>query len=138
MKLGSNIFGNKGKLHDFRDIFRNLIVVHGRKVLRTLSLLMLVPLVLATITSCATRQRMAYEDLIRLQLDCKNKDAQIRFLKTQLTTPGERAIAAFNSTSVLAILGQHLNGTYEDNQRIYKRQYDATAKGLIWEARTHC
>jgi hypothetical protein len=138
MKYRNDILGNKGKYPKFRDIFSNLIVVRRRKIARTLCLLMLAPIVLANITSCATRQRMDYEDLIRLQLDCKNKDAQIRFLKTQLTTTGERMIAAFNSTSLLSILGQQINGTYEDNQRIYKRQYDAAAKGLIWEARTFC
>ena len=95
--------------------------------------------VVSLLAGCgAPRQRMAYNDLIRMKIDCSNKDAQIRFLQTQMSTPGERSFLAFNSSGLLGIIGQKINGTYDNNQRIYHREYDSSAKGMIWGIRTQC
>ena len=90
------------------------------------------------LAGCATRQRMDYNDLNRMKVDCKNKAAQEQFLKTQLTTPNERFISGLGLTSLSGSLMQMFNGTYEDNKRIFTRKYDAVAKTLLWELRTSC
>jgi hypothetical protein len=92
----------------------------------------------SVLTGCATRQRMDYNDLAHMQVDCKNKAAQEQFLKTQLTTPNERFISGLGVTSLSGSLMQMFNGTYEDNKRIFTRKYDGAAKRLLWELRTSC
>lgn len=79
----------------------------------------------AMIAGCATTPRMDIMDLQTFQIDCANKDAQIRFLESQLTTPNSRLAALFS-----------LN--FSQSKAIYDRDYDATAKKLIWDLKSHC
>ena len=69
--------------------------------------------------------RMDIMDLNTFQIDCANKDAQIRFLESQLTTPNSRLASLFSPNVV-------------QNKVIHERQYDAVAKKLIWDLKTHC
>jgi hypothetical protein len=89
---------------------------------------------LATLVSgCATTKRMDFQDLNYYKIDCANKEAQIRFLETQLSTPNERVVAKFTG-GLLSVL----DGTYHEKERIVNRSYDAVARGLLWDIRTYC
>ena len=77
------------------------------------------------IAGCATTPRMDINDLNTFQIDCANKDAQIRFLESQLTTPNSRLMA-------------FLSLNPEQARAMNDREYDAVAKKLIWDLKSHC
>lgn len=91
-------------------------------------------LVCAAIVSsgCATTKRMDFQDLNYYKIDCANKEAQIRFLESQLDTPSDRVASGFNG------LFNVLNGTYAEKERIKNRSYNAVARQLLWDIRTYC
>lgn len=97
-----------------------------KKVVVSLTLAVLV-------TGCATTKRMDFQDLNRYKIDCANKEAQIRFLESQLSTPNERVVAKLTG-GLLSVL----DGTYHEKERIVNRSYDAIARGLLWDIRTYC
>lgn len=79
---------------------------------------------LALLAGCAT-QRMDIADLDTYRIDCANKDAQIRFLESQITTPNSRLASMFMFDR------QQANAMTE-------RQYDAVVKAKIWDLKSHC
>ena len=79
---------------------------------------------LALVSGCAT-QRMDINDLSAYKVDCANKDAQIRFLESQITTPNDRLASMFMFDRQQAA-------------SMSNREYDAVAKKLIWDLKTHC
>ena len=81
-------------------------------------------LLVALMSGCAT-MKMDIQDLNTFQIDCANKDAQIRFLESQLSTPNSRLASAFS---------------FDRSQRaaVNNREYDAVAKTLIWQLKTQC
>ena len=83
------------------------------------------PLVLLALMSGCATQRMDINDLSTFQVDCANKDAQIRFLESQLTTPNDRLATMFMLDRQQA-------------KAMTNREYDAVAKKLIWDLKTHC
>ena len=88
-------------------------------------------------SGCAVTQRMNINDLNRMTVDCANKDAQIRFLETQMTTPNERLAAAIGMNAVSEAWAQ-MNGQKTQARSMLDREYDAIAKKLIWDLRSHC
>ena len=99
----------------------------------------LVSVLALTLSGClTTTHRMDIYDLRYMQPDCANKEAQIRFLKTQMSTPEDRLKAAMNTRGLFSGLMGALNGTYTQQRAIEQREYDAIAKRLIWELRTTC
>lgn len=70
------------------------------------------------VTGCATQHRYDYANLARMQPDCANSDAQLRFL--------DRQIELREST---------LTGS---NTPEANRAYVATAKQLAWDVRSRC
>ena len=108
--------------HSFRANLRLLVAV----------------IVMAVLSSgCAVTQRMAINDLGRMKVDCANKDAQIRFLESQMTTPDERMAAALGM-NVFSELFANAHGEKTQFRSMVDREYDALAKRLIWDLRTHC
>jgi len=110
------------------------------KMLRTsyLGMNRLLALLIAVfVGGCASTQRMGIDDLNRFQIDCNNKDAQIRFLQSQLTTSDERVMAVFR-INLLTELSYVLNGTQSENTRIASGQYDSIARTLIWKLESYC
>jgi len=85
-----------------------------------------------------TTHRMSYNDLKYMQPDCANKESQIRFLETQMTTPWDRALAYSATSSLSGTVLSMMDDTYEQKVHINNREYDAVAKRLIWELRTQC
>jgi len=81
-------------------------------------------LLIALLPGCAT-MKMDIQDLNTFQIDCANKDAQIRFLESQLSTPNSRLASMFSLDRSQSLA-------------ITNREYDAVAKRLIWELKTHC
>ena len=79
---------------------------------------------LALMSGCAT-QRMDINDLSEYKMDCANKDAQIKFLESQLTTPNDRIASMFMFDRQQA-------------RAMTNREYDAVAKKLIWDLKTKC
>lgn len=100
--------------------------------MKTVSALLIVLLA----SGCAT-QRMDIQDLSQMQVDCANKDAQIRFLESQMTTPGERLASTLGMSAVTEFVA-HWNGEQTQARSVRNREYDAIAKNLIWELRTYC
>lgn len=91
------------------------------------------------LSGCFTTQhRMDVYDLKYMKVDCANKEAQIRFLETQMSTPWERTLAGNNAYSLLGSLSTMMGGSYEQHKAVADRQYDAIAKRLIWEIRSSC
>lgn len=88
-------------------------------------------------SGCAVTQRMAINDLNRMQVDCANKDAQIKFLESQLTTPDERMAAALGM-NLFSELAANAKGEKSQFRSMVDREYDAIAKKLIWDLRTYC
>ena len=88
-------------------------------------------------SGCAVTQRMNINDLNRMTVDCANKDAQIRFLESQMTTPNDRFAAALGMNAVSEAWAQ-MNGQKTQARSMLDREYDAIAKKLIWDLRTHC
>lgn len=83
------------------------------------------PLILLTLMSGCATQRMDINDLSTYKVDCANKDAQIRFLESQITTPNDRLASMFMFDRQQA-------------SAMTNREYDAVAKKLIWDLKTHC
>jgi len=92
----------------------------------------LILMLAALATGCATTKRMDFNDLNYYKIDCANKEAQIRFLEGQLSTQPDRIAAGFNG------LLNVLNGTYAETERIKNRSHDAVARSLLWDIRTYC
>ena len=88
-------------------------------------------------SGCAVTQRMSINDLNRIQVDCANKDAQIRFLESQLTTPNERLAAALGM-NVFSEMFSNARGEKTQVHSMVDREYDAIAKKVIWDLRTYC
>ena len=88
-------------------------------------------------SGCAVTQRMNINDLNRMTVDCANKDAQIRFLETQMTTSNDRFAAALGMNAVSETWAQ-MNGQKSQARSMLDREYDTVAKKLIWDLRTHC
>lgn len=95
-------------------------------------------LMMLAVTACTTTHRMDIYDLRYMQPDCTNKDAQIKFLETQMTTPTERLKAAHQTRGLFGGLVSAVNGTYSQQRAIDNREYDAVAKRLIWQIRETC
>jgi hypothetical protein len=93
--------------------------------------------ILALTSGCAVTQRMDINDLSRMKIDCANKDAQIRFLESQMTTSDERVSAALGMNTA-SELWAHMNGKKTQSRSMLDREYDAAAKMLIWDLRTYC
>lgn len=93
---------------------------------------------LIALGACTTTHRMDINDLRWMQADCSNKQAQISFLETQMTTPMDRLASISNMTGVFGILSMKSDGSYEQHKAIANREYDSVAKRLIWELRTNC
>lgn len=99
----------------------------------------LVSVLALSLSGClSTTHRMDIYDLRYMQPDCANKEAQIRFLQTQMSTPEDRMKAALHTRGLLGGLVGAMNGTYTQQRALEQREYDAIAKRLIWELRTSC
>jgi len=85
-----------------------------------------------------TTHRMNINDLYAMEPDCANKEAQIRFLETQMTTQMDRLSATYNTTGMMSGLISALNGTYTQHKAMANREYDAAAKRLIWRLYSEC
>jgi hypothetical protein len=92
----------------------------------------------SVLAGCATRPRMDYDDLNHFKIDCANKDAQLRFLQTQLSTPNERVAAMFNASSVTRFVSAEDEQIYQNNKHIKNRSTDAIVRSIIWDLRTYC
>ena len=90
------------------------------------------------VTGCATpRPRMAIEDLRRYQIDCANKEAQVRFLESQKTTQNDRLAAAFSGSLIDELKAKH-GGYTTERTAIATQEYDSMASHHIWNLRSHC
>ena len=76
------------------------------------------------VSGCATT-RMAVTDLDTYQIDCANKDAQIRFLKSQQTSANDRLAAIFTTNR-------------EQARAMNDREYDAIVRKKIWDINAKC
>jgi hypothetical protein len=81
--------------------------------------------------------RMAIEDLRTMKIDCANKEAQIRFLESQIPTSNQRMAAAFEINGLTEFLSA-LKGQKSEQAKLLGREYEASAKLLIWQLETHC
>lgn len=95
-------------------------------------------LAIFSLIGCTTTHRMDVYDLKYMQADCANKEAQIKFLETQMTTPWDRSLSASNTRGIYGTVRTIFEGTYDQHRAVEDRQYDAIAKRLIWELRTTC
>ena len=94
-------------------------------------------LLLALLVSGCATQRMDIKDLSQMQIDCANKDAQIKFLESQMTTPGERLVSTVGMNAFTEFMA-HWNGEQTQARSVRNREYDSVAKNLIWDLRTRC
>lgn len=96
--------------------------------------------VVASLSGCSmtTTHRMDINDLNNFQIDCANKDAQIRFLESQMTREKEWAIASMEMHSLLGMINAANDGTLKQKQAMVDRKYDAIARVKIWDLRTYC
>ena len=85
-----------------------------------------------------TTHRMDIDDLNNFQIDCSNKDAQIRFLESQLTREREWGIASMEMHSLLGQINAANDGTLKQKRAIVDRRYDAIVRVKIWDLRTYC
>ena len=83
----------------------------------------------AMLSGCATTQRMDFQDLNNYKVDCANKEAQIRFLESQLTTRDDQWKALFS-------LGNLTNDP--QIRHVKDRSYNAVARTILWDIRTYC
>lgn len=81
---------------------------------------------------------MDFNDFDRLKIDCANRDAQIRFLESHMTSDTERMVAALETHSLWGALQAAWNGTLDQKTAIVNRKYDNAAREKIWELRTYC
>lgn len=103
-----------------------------------MKLIAAVALATISLNGCAVyRQRMDLEDLRNFQIDCANKDAQIRFLESQKTTSNERVFAVITTSGAMEF-ASHLKGETTENRKIRTREYDAAVDIKLWDLRTHC
>lgn len=92
----------------------------------------------AALSGCSTTHRMDFHDFNSLKLDCANRDAQIRFLESHMTSDTERMVAALETHSLLGAIRAAMNGTLDQKTAIVDRKYDNVAREKIWELRTYC
>lgn len=90
------------------------------------------------LSACSTTHRMDIYDMRYMQADCANKEAQIRFLETQMTSPMDRVSSLSNFAGILGLLSMKSDGSAGQHRAIVDREYDSIAKRLIWELRTNC
>jgi len=95
-------------------------------------------LVVATLAGCSSTHRMDIYDLRYMKIDCANKEAQIKFLETQMSTEWDRLSATYHTRGMLSGLMGAINGTYTQQKALADREYDKIAKNLIWDLRTQC
>lgn len=88
------------------------------------------------VSGCAT-QRMGLKDLSSMQPDCANKEAQIKFLESQMTTQGDRMMARLGMNSITELIAYY-RGEKSQERSMVDREYDATARLLIWQLRSQC
>ena len=92
-----------------------------------------------SLSGCLTTTHRMHIDALRyMKADCANKQAQISFLESQMTTPVDRLTSLYNMSGMMGILTMKADGSYEQNEAIRSREYDSVAKRLIWELRTNC
>ena len=100
--------------------------------------IILLSAVVLSLAACSSTHRMDIYDLRYMKTDCANKEAQIRFLETQMSTPYDRLAAASKTRGLIGGLMLAMNGTYSQQKALESREYDSIAKRLIWELRTQC
>jgi hypothetical protein len=106
--------------------------------MKTNTLLVVACAAATLLTGCATSvQRMDIDDLNHMKPDCANKEAQIKFLESQIPTQNERMAAVF-TTNIISEFAAALKGKKSEETLIMDRSYDSAAKGLIWYLRTNC
>jgi hypothetical protein len=79
-----------------------------------------VTVLVVLLSGCATQHRYEYDNLLRMQPDCANQEAQIRFLERQ------------SKLREGAFTGQPAG------MPDYERAYVAQAKQIIWTLRSRC
>ncbi len=87
------------------------------------------------LAGCVTTQSIDVKTLAATEIDCANKEAQIRYFQAQITPAQERAAGALGMTSVSELLA---DWNAEKTQTGKDRQYTAIGKRKIWELRTQC
>jgi hypothetical protein len=93
---------------------------------------------LAALAGCSTTHRMDFNDFNSLRVDCANKEAQIRFLESHMSTGAERLAALLETRSLWGSLRSAMDGTLEQKSALVDRKYDSVAREKIWELRTYC
>lgn len=106
--------------------------------MRTLFVGLLATVSLSGCVSLSTTHRMDLNDLRRFTVDCSNKEAQIRFLETQIVTPRESALVAMEMTSLLGVINAANQGVLTQKRDMNDRLYNSVARRLIWEIRDQC
>jgi hypothetical protein len=88
-------------------------------------------------SGCATTERMNIHDLSTFKIDCSNKEAQIRFLRTQIPTSNDRLAAAID-INIFSEAGAAMKGEMSQHRLIKEGYYESAAKGKIWELESQC
>lgn len=92
-------------------------------------------------TGCSSNmyltKRMDIQDLDRFQIDCANKEAQLRFLESQKTSRTDRMIAGFNG-NWYDELEAKAAGKKTERSAVASGDYDSTIRAIQWRIKTHC
>ncbi len=89
----------------------------------------------------ATTHRIGFYELLVMQPDCANKDAQIRYLHAQIGRSGDVSLAESfqtNGYKIRNFIGGNPQVRNTNSSNIDKFWYEGRAKKIIWMLRSNC
>lgn len=98
----------------------------------------LIVLSLIVLTGCSTTSRMNVEDLNHFKIDCSKREEQLTFLRRQMPTRDDRYVSAMRATSPMGVITTIADGTYYEDQAMYKRRQESIVRDFIRTIEHYC
>lgn len=95
------------------------------------------PLIILFLAGCTTTARMTRQEIDNMAFDCKNKQQQINFLRSQMITGDEYLISGLITSSTLGYLASNADGTYQQ-RRDFLDGYNGGIRIKIDQLRSVC
>lgn len=95
------------------------------------------PLIVA-LSGCTTTATMSRYDINHMAIDCKHKNEQIAFLRSQYPDNNETLNNGLILTSSLGFLSSHADGTYSERKEMYDGAYTSAIRLKIDQIENQC
>ena len=95
------------------------------------------PLILA-LSGCTTTATMSRHDINHMVIDCRHKNEQIAFLRSQFPDQNERLKNGLILTSSLGFVSSVADGTYPERKELYDGAYTSAIRLKIDQIENQC